>query len=227
MKAVTILLPTLNEEAGITHVLDEIPVDDIRAGGFEPEVLVVDGRSNDRTALVASERGATVVTQEGRGKGWAVRTGFEMSQSEYLVMLDADYTYPAAMIPEFLQGLEEGTDIVFGSRLRGTLEPGAMRPLNVLGNRALSFFASALYGRRISDVCSGMLALGPRAKKAIVLNSSGFEVEAEIFAQAVKQGLRVREIPIPYRCRKGEPKLGSISDGLKIAAKLLRKRFVR
>ena len=107
------------------------------------------------------------------------------------------------------------------------MEEGAMRPLNVIGNKALSFLASTLYGHRISDVCSGMWAFGPRAKELLELNSTGFEVEAEIFAQALKNGLRVREIPIPYRRRIGKQKLGSVSDGISIAAKLIRKRFVR
>ncbi len=226
MKVVTILLAALNEEEGIAHVLDEIPVDRLRNNGYQLEVLVVDGQSTDGTVDVASRRGATVIPQEGRGKGSAVRTGLRQSPSNYVVMLDADHTYPSEEIPTFLDMLEHDIDIVVGSRLRGMIEDGAMSPINVFGNRALSFLASSLYGRRISDVCSGMWAFGPRALKKLHLNSVGFELEAEIFAEAVKHGLRIREVPISYRRRKGEGKLGNIRDGLVIAAKLLRRRFL-
>jgi len=226
-RTVTILLPALNEEAAIGHVLDELPLDGLRSRGYLPDVLIVDGHSTDGTAAIALSRGAVVLKQLGRGKGWAVRTGLEATNTDYLIMLDADHTYPANAIPEFLAHLENEADVVVGSRIKGSIEEGAMRPLNVIGNKALSFLASTLYGHRISDVCSGMWAFGPRAKELLNLNSKGFEVEAEIFAQTMKEGLRVKEVPIAYRKRLGRQKLGSVTDGISIASKLVRKRFVR
>ena len=217
----------MNEEAGIGSVIDEIPMEILHSMGYASRVVIVDGHSTDATARIARSRGVEVIPQMGAGKGWAVRTAFQLLDPGYLVMLDADFTYPANRIPALLSELEAGADVIVGSRLRGSIEEGAMRPLNVIGNRFLSFLASSLYGQRVSDVCSGMWAFGPRARETLELNSEGFEVEAEIFAQAVKHGLRVREIPIPYRRRMGDEKLGSVSDGIRIASKLIRKRFVR
>ena len=226
VKTVTILLPTLNEEEAIGNVLDEIPAERLRSMGFAVSVLVVDGHSTDGTALIAARRGARILGQTGSGKGWAVRTGLEKSDGDYLVMLDADFSYPADRIPDFLNRLANGADVVVGSRLRGHVEEGAMRPINVLGNRLLSLLASTLYGHAISDVCSGMWAFGPSAMKALSLDSIGFEVEAEIFAMSVKQRLVIEEIPIVYRRRKGEAKLGGIAIGLRIAVKLVTTRFM-
>ncbi len=226
-RTVTILLPALNEEAAIGRVLDELPIETMRSMGYVPRVVVVDGHSTDATVAVARSHGVDVLPQMGTGKGWAVRTGLQKIRSDHVIMLDADFTYPAIKIPALLRQLEGGADIVVGSRFRGLMDEGAMRPINVLGNRFLSFLASALYGQRITDVCSGMWAFGPRAIAALDLNSEGFEVEAEIFAQAVKSGLRMEEIPIPYRRRIGQEKLRSVSDGVHIASNLIRRRFVR
>ena len=224
-REVAILLPALNEEAALGNVLDQIPIENLRASGYDPLVMIVDGHSIDRTAEVAANRGASVLAQDGVGKGWAVRTGMAAITSDYTVMLDADDTYPAARIPEFLYHLDSGADVVVGSRFQGTIESGAMSSLNFLGNKMLSFLASTLYGQEISDVCSGMWAFGPRARNALRMNSIGFEVEAEMFAQSVKRGLRIREIPIEYRRRTGRAKLQSVRTGVRIAAKLVRKRF--
>ncbi len=224
---VAILLPALNEESGIGLVLDELPLETLKSAGYVPRVVLVDGHSTDATTQIARSRGAEIIAQTGTGKGWAVRTGLEQIESDYLVMLDADFTYPGDSIPALLGSLDEGADIVVGSRLRGSIEDGAMPPMNVLGNRFLSFLASTLYGHRISDVCSGMWAFGPNARAALKLNSGGFEVEAEIFAQVIKAGLCVREVPIRYRKRMGTQKLGSLSGGVSIASKLIRKRFTR
>jgi dolichol-phosphate mannosyltransferase len=227
LRTLTILLPALNEAAAIGQVLDELPMEMLQSMGYVPRVVIVDGHSTDATAAIARSHGVDVLPQIGTGKGWAVRTGLAAARTDYLVMLDADYTYPAGKIPELLSHLDRGADVVIGSRIDGAIEEGAMRPLNVLGNRFLSFLASTLYGQRTSDVCSGMWAFGPRAKDVLSLNSRGFELEAEMFAQAVKNGLRVKEVPIAYRRRVGEQKLANFSDGLSIAAKLVRKRFVR
>lgn len=225
-KTLTVLLPALNEEDGIGDVIDSIPTQEIADAGYSTTILVVDGHSTDRTIEIARRKGAKVLFQNGRGKGFAVRMGFESLDSDFLVMMDADKTYPSGEMPVFLELLEQGADIVMGSRLLGDIDTGAMSDLNRAGNRILSFMASRLYGRITTDVCTGMWGFSRRAVESLRLNSSGFEVEVEMFAQAAKAGLVIREVPISYSRRKGQAKLGSLGSGLSIALKLLRKRFV-
>lgn len=225
-KTLTVLLPALNEEDGIGEVIDSIPVQAIADAGYSTTILVVDGHSTDRTIEIAREKGAEVVFQKGRGKGFAVRSGLESLSSDCLVMMDADRTYPCDVIPTFLDLLENGADIVMGSRLLGHVEDGSMSDLNRAGNRILSFMASRLYNRVTTDVCTGMWGFTREAVMSLRLNSSGFEIEAELFAQAAKGNLSVYEVPINYSKRKGAAKLGSLRCGLNIGLKLLRKRFV-
>lgn len=225
-KTLTMLLPALNEEDGIGNVIDSIPRQEIENHGYKTRILVVDGHSTDRTMEIAKQKGASVVTQTGKGKGYAVRKGFEVSRSDFLIMMDADGTYPSGSILAFLDQLENGADIVMGSRFLGHVADGSMSNLNRAGNRMLSFIASSLYGQRTTDVCTGMWGFTREAIEKLRLNSAGFEIEAEMFAQASKASLSVNELPISYAVRSGEAKLGSFRCGMSIALKLLKKRFV-
>lgn len=224
--SLTVLLPALNEECAIGKVIDEVTFCSLNSMGYSTTLLVVDGHSTDNTIDVARSKGADVLLQEGKGKGAAVRKALKYDKSEYLVMMDADYTYPADCILSLLQELRSGADVVIGSRITGHIHPGAMPRVNYIGNRLLSCLASALYLKWITDLCSGMWALGPKARAQLVLNSDRFEIEAEMFAQASKANLKISEVPIDYRRRIGKEKLGGVIDGVSIASKLLRKRLV-
>ena len=226
VKSVTILLPALDEEDGIGEVIDSIPLGRLEAMGFRTDILVVDGHSKDMTIDIARGTGAKIAFQQGTGKGHAVRLGMDIANSDFLVMLDADGTYPTEDIPAFLRMLQDGADVVMGSRLIGKIEDGAMSDLNKAGNRILSFIASMAYKKRVTDLCTGMWAFNKKAIETLKLNSTGFEIEAEMFAQASKAGLAIRETPIRYSPRLGKPKLGSIGCGLRIGLKLIRKRFL-
>jgi dolichol-phosphate mannosyltransferase len=223
--SVTILLPAKNEEDGIEATFAELPIPRLLELGYPVEILVADGRSHDRTRDVALAHGARVVQQLGKGKGRGVRSALDVAKGEYVVMLDADATYPARAIPAFIATLDEGYDVVMGSRFQGRIAPGAMKRLNRVGNHGLSLLASLLYRRRCTDVCTGMWAFRREVVRGLGLTSKHFEVEAELFARSAMAGLRVTELPITYGCRAGETKLGSIGDGVKIGMALLRYRF--
>lgn len=225
--SVTILLPAKNEEDGIEATFAELPVARLAELGYPVEILVADGRSHDRTLDVAIQNGARVVQQLGTGKGRAVRAALVHAKGDYVVMLDADATYPARAIPAFVAMLDEGYDVVMGSRFRGHIERGAMKRVNRVGNRGLSMLASALYGRRCTDVCTGMWAFRRETMRNLGLTATHFEIEAEMFARAARSGLRIAELPIRYTRREGVTKLGSVGDGLRIGAALLRYRFAK
>lgn len=222
---VTILLPAKNEESGIEATFASLPVERLLELGYPVEVLVADGKSHDRTRDVATAHGARVLQQLGTGKGRAVRSALDVAKGEYVVMLDADATYPAHAIPAFVAMLDEGYDVIMGSRFRGRIHDGAMKPVNRVGNRGLSTIASLLYGRRCTDVCTGMWAFRRDSVRTLGLTATGFEIEAELFAKAARARLRLVEVPIEYAPREGVTKLGSVSDGLRIGLALLKYRM--
>lgn len=224
-KDVCIILPALNEEATIGKVIDEIPREVLERKGYRVETIVVDNNSTDRTKEIAEERGAKVITELNRGKGRAIRAAFESVSGDFIFMLDADFTYPATYIPEMLELLEGGYDVVLGSRLKGRIEEGAMRRLNLVGNYMLAFLASLLYGTRISDLCTGCWGFRSEVVKGLKLDAVGFELEANMFAEIAKKGYHIGEVPIHYRRRPTPAKLRSLKAGYGIGRTLIRNRF--
>ena len=224
-KKLTIVLPALNEEEGIRRVMPSLPIEKLRAKGLHPSVLVVDGHSTDNTCGLAASFGAQIVAQDGWGKGNAVRTVIRGLSGDYMIMMDADNTYPADILPEIVDLLEKGYDCITGSRLRGQIHENAMSKMNLLGNRLLTGIANILYGAPyISDVCTGFWAFRVDAVKRMNLTADGFDIEADLYTEAVRLGLRYTEIPIVYRAREGESKLRLRSGGM-IALRLLRNRL--
>ncbi len=234
---VVIFLPALNEEHGIGPVMDRIPRAELEAAGYSVSVWVVDGNSTDRTLQVGRDRGANVLIQEGRGKGNAMRQAFdhvlrtrdqgngESFDREFYLMLDADGTYPPEAVPEFVEALASGNDVVHGSRFRGRMADGAMTPLNRIGNRMLSTLARLLYGVSVTDVCTGMWGFSAKALRQIRLEATGFDLEADVFGSACLSRARSHELPVDYAARIGPPKLIPLRSGLQIALRLLTRRL--
>lgn len=220
----SVLIPALNEEEGVRKVLPKIPQNSLRRMGFEVAIELLDGGSSDRTRQYARERGATVYVQKGWGKGSAFREFLPSLQSDYCVILDSDATYPPQRIPTFAKALRAGAPVVLGSRFKGKIHDGAMTAPNKIGNLFLSRFGSILYGREVSDVCSGMWGFRTDLLKSFDISADGFDLEANLFAECVRRGLPIIELPIPYYRRIGSPKL-RLRTGLRIAWALLRNRI--
>ncbi|CAI8397848.1 MAG: Undecaprenyl-phosphate mannosyltransferase [Marine Group II euryarchaeote MED-G33] len=229
-RGLTILLPTYNEVDALPKVVKALPLDALRAAGWEPRIVVADGRSTDGTQARATELGLELIVQgPAAGKGFGMREGFARflaHHDDVLVMLDADSTYAPNEMLRLLQHLDQGEyDVVIGSRLRGDIQPGAMSRVNWIGNHILTWFAVALYRVFISDVCTGYWAFRRGAIQKMSLNSTEFEIEAEMYAACATEGLRMSEVPISYAPRIGESKLGSVADGVRILRKLLVRRM--
>ena len=207
MSKITILLPALNEEEAIGNVINLIPKNELEERGYNVEVLVVDGHSKDLTRDIASHKGAKVVLQKKEGKGDGIRTAFSIIDSDYVFMMDADDTYPPIYILKMISMLENGYDIIMGSRMIGYIHEGAMPLLNYLGNRILSFIASVIYEKKVSDVCTGMWGFQGNAISELIPSSNHFKVESELFALSTHNGFKIGEVPIEYRKRKGKSKL--------------------
>lgn len=224
-KIVSIVIPALNEENTIAQVIDEIPREDIQRKGYRVEILVIDNNSSDRTGEIAREKGVEVIVEQVKGKGRAIRTGFASASGDFVFMLDADYTYPATFIPSMLEVLEEGHDVVIGSRLKGQMREGAMSKMNLLGNHLLAFIASTVYQNKISDLCTGYWGFTRRVINNFELAATGFDIEAHMFIGITKKGYKIAEVPIYYRRRMTRPKLSALKDGFKIAWTLITRRF--
>jgi glycosyltransferase involved in cell wall biosynthesis len=223
---IAVILPTLNEEQTIGQVIDEIPRQALEQAGYAIQVLVVDGKSTDRTSQIAEQKGARVIVEPRKGKGIAVTTALRVVDADFIFMLDADYTYPASYIPDMLK-LLANHHVAIGSRLKGRREPGAMSRLNLIGNHLLSLLATVLYQRKISDVCTGYWGFRAEVVKSLRLRATAFDLEAEMFSQLIRKGYSIAELPIYYRRRVSRPKLRPLRDGAKIGWALITRRFQR
>jgi len=224
---VDVIIPALNEAATIGLVLAEIPLAELATAGYLVRAVVVDNGSTDGTAALARDMGAFVIHEPKRGKGNAVRRAFSETSADYVVMLDGDNTYPAAYIPEMLRALCEGMDVVIGSRLKGTRAAGSISTVNVIGNHMLTWIACLLYWRKTSDLCTGYWAFRGSVLPLLHLTAPGFTLEAELFSEVARHGLRFGEVPIYYRRRPTPTKLRALRDGVKITRMLLQGRFRR
>jgi glycosyltransferase involved in cell wall biosynthesis len=220
---VSIIIPTRNEESSIGRVIDEISNAMRDQGPYE--VIVVDTDSTDRTVEVAREKGARVVPEPRRGYGRAYKTGFAAARGDVIVTLDADLTYPAERIPEFIRYVTaEGAQFVSGNRIAG-LAPGAMSGMHRLGNRILSAAFRLLFRFPIRDSQSGMWAFPRSLLDRLELVHDGMAFSEEMKLEVIRRGLLFQEVPIPYRARMGEKKIRSVRDAFENLAWLFRKRL--
>jgi len=213
MREITFLIPAFNEEKSIG-----ILIQSLKEYYPDSNIVVINNNSTDATPYIAKKMEVICVNENKQGKGHAVRKGFQNVDSEFTIMLDGDNTYNPKDAIKLIKPLKNGYDVVLGSRLTGNIEKGSMNTFNYIGNHILSMTASILYSQ-ISDVCTGYWAF----KKNVIdyllkekINSSGFEVEAEMFSKISKSDFKLKEIPIFYGKRNDETKLNSMIDGIKI-----------
>jgi glycosyltransferase involved in cell wall biosynthesis len=204
----SVVMGTYNEEAAIGTVLSDIDrVTDGRA-----EVVCVDG-SSDRTPEIAREHGATVIEQRPQGYGVAVEAALRAASRPVVVTTDCDDTYPMDALPEFLDAVNDGYDVVSGDRLYWGAE--AMPGFNRLGNVGFALLASALLGERVHDTTTGMRAY----RREVIEDIEWTEntgLSAELLIRPLARGYRVQERPIEYAERAGETKLDPLSGGYAI-----------
>jgi glycosyltransferase involved in cell wall biosynthesis len=209
---ISVVIPCLNEEEAVGRVVEQA-LDGIRRSGRAGEVIVVDNASSDRSAEVAAAHGARVVSEPRRGYGSAYLAGLAEARGEYVVMGDADETYPLQELAPFVDRLEQGDDLVIGSRFEGTIHGDAMPFLNrFVGNPILTGMLNLLFGVKVSDAHCGMRAIRRDALPALDLHSTGMEFASEMVFKAYRRGMTVSEIPIDYYPRVGESKLNRFGD---------------
>jgi glycosyltransferase involved in cell wall biosynthesis len=209
---VSVVIPCLNEAEGIGSVVREA-AGALRIAGLSGEIIVVDNGSEDDSAELARAAGATVIPESRRGYGRAYLSGLAAARGRYIVMADADGTYPLDRLGEFVERLRNGADLVLGSRFKGEIEPGAMPwPNRYIGNPLLTGMLNALFHSGVSDAHCGLRAIRRDVLPQLQLSATGMEFASEMVIKAGKRRLRIDEVPIGYRVRIGESKLSRFSD---------------
>jgi len=203
-RAVSIVIPAWNEKDAIVKTIHAVPCSVLVGMGYDVEILVVDGASEDGTAELARSAGAKVVVEPRLGYGRAYKTGFAAARGEIIVTSDADYTYPLEEVPRLLALFEqEALDFMTTDRI-ACLDRGAMSLRNRLGNIILSWEVRLLYGADIRDPESGMWVLRKSVLDRLRLESDNWLFSHEIKIEAcVYNALRWKEVPIHYRPRYG------------------------
>jgi dolichol-phosphate mannosyltransferase len=217
--SVLAIIAALNEEEGVGLTIAEL-----RQYLEKPWVLVVDGKSSDRTVEIAKNLDADVIYQEGKGKGDAIACAIRQANADvdYVVFTDADYTYPAEYVPRMIRILEKNPKVgmVCGNRFNSHFHLGAMHDMFYFGNRLLAFTHNMLNGVAMRDPLTGLRVVRWKILKNWAPKSKGFDVEVELNHHVERQGYGIVEIPIPYRPRLGEKKL-KLQHGATILKRIL------
>jgi len=237
--SVAVLIPALNEERSLPRVLDAL--ESLAAGPLDPagaparlrRVVVIDNGSTDDTARVAAQGGAEVVREPRRGYGSACLAGIAHlagSPPDIVVFLDADFSDDPERLRQLTAPIASGhADFVLGSRITGEREPGALPPQAWFGNILSVGLIRLFYGFAYTDL-GPFRAIGYGPLMRLHMRDVSFGWTAEMQVKAVRAGLRIQEIPVPYRRRIGTSKIsgtvrGSIMAGTKILWTIVRYRF--
>jgi glycosyltransferase involved in cell wall biosynthesis len=210
---VTAVVPTLNEARNLPYAFWRLPE-------CVTEVIIVDGRSTDDTIDVATRLrdDVRIVREPEKGKGVALKRGFEEATGDIIVMFDADGSADGAEISRFVDVLVAGADFAKGSRFM----PGGggsvdLTEIRRLGNWALCSMVNMACQTRYTDLCYGYNAFWRDCLDHVEVDVSGFEVETRLNMMVARSGLVVVEVPsFEYSRVHGESNLHAIRDGIRV-----------
>lgn len=211
-KTLTIGIPCYNEELTVGKV-----VDDFRATFPAARILVIDNASNDRTSAIAREHGADVVLESRKGKGNAVQRLFRETDSDYLIMVDGDDTYPAEEALKLVATVEaQGGDTVVGRRVSDN--QAAFKAVHTWANDMLAKLIETVFRTSCGDLFSGYRLFTRAFYRNVPVLATGFEIETELAIQTIDKGFVQRDVDIAFRSRpEGSfSKLHTFRDGFRV-----------
>lgn len=202
----SILIPAYNEENSIGQVMREIKALDLSSYGVsEKELILIDDGSTDKTV----EKAVSVIPEtlvirhvKNQGKGSSLVSGITRATGDIIIIQDADLEYSPSLYPSLLKPvIENGMEIVYGSRFLAQPHPKEMRMSYFLANRFANFLTNLLYKTNLTDCMTCFKIFKKHALQRITLESKGFGIECELTAKVTKLGFKIKEIPIPYKAR--------------------------
>jgi glycosyltransferase involved in cell wall biosynthesis len=200
---VSVVMPVFNEAEWLERAVERV-----MASPFEPQVIVVDDGSTDRTpeildALRGRYPGLTLIRQDvNRGKGAALRAGFEAVDGDVVIIQDADLEYDPADYPRLLDPIERGlADVVFGSRFAGGESHRVLYFWHTVANRVVTLFSNACTNLNLTDMTTCFKVFRREVLAKIRVEEDGFGVEPELVAKVARLGSRVYEVGISYHGR--------------------------
>ncbi len=205
----TLVVPAYNEEEALPKTLDEYME-------YVDEIVIVNDGSKDNTHKIAQEYASKnkkihyIRHEVNKGKPEALRTGVNNSTGDIVIFADADCTYPARYIPEFVKRINNGSDMVLGARIFNKTN---IPFLNRIGNRIFSLLITYFCYTKILDAQTGYRAMRRNIFTELDVQAKGLEYETKMTMRAAKLGYSVVEVPIEYRKRVGKSKLHPIRDG--------------
>ncbi len=208
IKKVVVTIPAFNEERSIGDVIEDIRMV-MEKENYDYSIIVVDDGSSDRTADVAKDSGAIVISHPtNRGLGETFRTEIKECiklNPDVIIHIDADGQYSPMEIPGLLNEIENGNDLVLGSRFKGSIEH--MPLIKKLGNRMFSNAISRIIGFKVTDAQTGFRAFTRELAEKIEIKS-GHTYTQEQIIKSVREKFRIKEVPINFAKRKcGESRL--------------------
>lgn len=217
----TILMPCLNEEENLAFSIRQAQsyLSSINSRfNHTGEILIVDNNSRDRSAVIAKECGARVVSELRPGYGRALRTGLRKARGEVIIFGDCDSTYDFSNLDPIYSPLAENRyDFVTGDRFAGQMEEGAMSWSHKLGVPFLSWCGRMKFGLKIHDWHCGIRGIRKDALRKCHFRTTGMEFATEMIAEASRKGLRIGEVSVPLKKaqRVRTEKLRTVRDGFR------------
>lgn len=217
---ISIILPCRNEQEALPHVLNQIK-QTIQNNNINAEIIISDSSSDNSIGIIKqfaknnpNALKIKVIKHNKIGYGNAYLEAFPHTKSEYIFMADCDGTYDFNEIPKFIEALRRGYDFVIGDRFAYKLEKNVMTfSHKYIGNPILSGLLRLFYGTSIKDSHCGMRAISKKTLEKIKLQTTGMEFASEMVIKALKNHLKIKQLPIYYHKRIGKSKLNTITDG--------------
>jgi len=224
---VSVIMPVYNEESTIEEIVRRV-----KAVEVATEILVIDDGSTDGTRDILEkmnddEQLRVILHDRNRGKGAAVRTGFQHATSEVFLIQDADLEYDPRDIPSLIRPIEEDiADVVYGSRFLGGPRRSVMF-WHMVANRMLTFMTNLLYNTILSDMETGYKVFKREIVDGMQIHANSFDFEPEFTAKILKKKVRLYEVPISFNPRDyDEGKKIGMRDAFQAVWTLLKYRFV-